>query len=138
MQSGCLERILLVEDEGDVAEVLKTRFESLGYDVHTEPYGATALSYAIGHHPDLVILDVRLPDMGGYDVCKELRHTFSRTDMPVLMFTVKDGPIDDILGFASGANGYLTKRCAIADLFRAVADLLRDSTAEIHEAVPAF
>jgi two-component system response regulator VicR len=138
MQGEGPERILLVEDEGDMAEILRTRLASLGYDVHTESYGAAALSYAISHHPDLIILDVRLPDMGGYDVCRQLRQTFSRAELPVLMFTVKDGPIDDILGFASGANGYLTKRCAIAELFRAVAELLRDRTAEIHAAAPAF
>ena len=68
MAVACQERILVVEDEDDIAFVLKARLESAGYEVHTEGYGATALSYATAHQPDLVILDVKLPDVDGFEV----------------------------------------------------------------------
>ena len=120
-----VERILLVEDEEDVALVLKTRLEAVGYDVHTETFGSTAVSYAVEHQPDLVILDIRLPDLGGYEVCQELRRFYGRGHLPILMFTVLEGLNDDIRGFASGADAYLNKRCAPNRLLATVNQLLR-------------
>ena len=124
MTVACQERILVIEDEEDIAFIVKTRLESAGYEVQTAAYGATGLSAAIAHHPDLVILDVRLPDLGGYEVCQELRKLYSRSEMPVLMFTVMNGPIDDIQGFAAGADAYLNKECSPAELLGTIEQLL--------------
>ena len=123
----CQERILLVEDEEDVAFVLKIRLEAAGYEVRTETSGAVALSYAAAHQPDLVILDVKLPDFGGHEVCRELRKLYPRDDLPVLMFTGLDGPMDDIPGFVAGADRYLSKRAEPEALFKAIEGLLSQS-----------
>ena len=127
MVAACIERILVVEDEEDIALVLKARLESAGYEVHTETFGSAALSYAIEHRPDLMILDVKLPDLWGREVCQEIRKLYGRSDLPVLMFTVLNGPIDDILGFAAGADAYLTKDCEPAQLLDTVDQLLHET-----------
>jgi DNA-binding response OmpR family regulator len=124
MVTTCPERILLVEDEEDVAFVLKTRLERQGYDVHIEAFGSTALSYATEHRPDLVILDLKLPDLDGYAVCQELRRLYSRDDVQVLMFTGLDEPSHELRGRATGADAYLTKRVQPAELFSTVTRLL--------------
>ena len=121
---SCQERILLVEDEEDIAFVLKIRLEAVGYEVHTEASGAVALSYAAQHQPNLVILDIKLPDLGGHEVCRELRKLYGHSELPVLMFTGLDGPMDDIPGFVAGADRYLSKRSEPEELFRAVEELL--------------
>jgi DNA-binding response OmpR family regulator len=112
MTVACQERILLIEPEADVATVLQARLESAGYDVHVEAYGSAALSYAATQLMDLVILDVHLPDLNGYQVCQELRKLCTpseRSDVsvPILAFTAVEGPVDEIYALASGADGYL-------------------------------
>ena len=120
------ERILIVEDEEVICLVLKRRLESLGYEVHAETSGARALSYAAEHQPNLVILDLKLPDISGYEVCGELRRIYDRSQVAVLMFTGVDGPIDDIYGFAHGADAYLSKRASPAELVNTIDQLLHD------------
>jgi DNA-binding response OmpR family regulator len=120
-------RILIIEDDQDVAFMMKVRLQFVGYDVHTETYGGPGLSYALAHRPDLVILDVRLPDLGGYEVCEELRKVYSHADLPVLMYSVLDEPGDDQRGLTSGADAYLTKRCNPEQLVDAVDTLLHET-----------
>ena len=124
MSVTCQERILVVEDEVDIAFVLKVRLEAAGYEVHTEGYGATALSYATEHQPDLVILDVKLPDVDGFEVCQQLRVLYPRSDVAVLMFTGLEATCDQLRGFANGADAYLTKRCEPVELLKTVEELL--------------
>lgn len=126
MVTTCQERILLVEDEEDIALVLKTRLERQGYEVHTEAFGGTALSYATEHRPDLVILDVKLPDLDGFAVCQELRRLYDRSDVQVLMFTGLEGANDELRGLNTGADAFLTKRAQPAELFTTIARLLAD------------
>ena len=121
------ERILVIEDEADISLVVKARLEAVGYEVETAVYGANGISQAMAHQPDLVILDVRLPDMGGYEVCQELRKQYDHTELPILMFSVMDGPIDDIYGMATGANAYLRKACEPAELLHSIDQLLHDN-----------
>ena len=117
-------RILVVEDEGDLSLLLQARLEAAGYEVHIEPLGSVGVEYAIEHHPSLVILDVRLPDLHGFEVCRQLRQRYNHEELPVLMFTVMDGPVDDIHGLSAGANAYLPKACHPAELLSAVERLL--------------
>ena len=129
MTVACQERILLVENDEDVAVVMKARLESAGYDVHTETYGAAALGYAAQQLVDLVILDVQLPDLSGYEVCQELRQLCPRSDitLSVLVFTGSQGPqgmVDEISAMVSGADAYLTKRCDPSELMTLVDQLL--------------
>ena len=118
------ERILVVDDDEAVARILRLRLESVGYHVHTEGGGATALLYAAEHPVDLVILDLRLPDINGYEVCRRLRQLFHSWSLPILMLTGLDQPVDQLRGFAHGADAYLTKPCEPSELLKTVALLL--------------
>ena len=101
--------ILVVEDDPEVAQVLRGRLESKGYETHIETTGESALNYAAKQGPDLVLLDVSLPDMSGLQVSKQLRKLYSRRELPIVMLTAKDQPVDQLYGFAHGADAYLTK-----------------------------
>ena len=120
-------QILIVEDDWDQARVLQLELEAVGYATMTLGNGNAALSYAAEHQPDLVILDVRLPDIGGYEVCKQLRKLFYRWDVPILMLTGMDKPMDQLRGFAHGADAYLTKPCEYTELLKTVALLLGET-----------
>jgi two-component system sensor histidine kinase ChiS len=120
---GTPKRILVVEDEVGLASVLKDRLESVGYEVQTETHGKAALAYATDNRVDLVILDVNLPDINGYQVARELRHLSHPWVLPILMLTVNDKPVDQLRGFAHGADAYLTKPFDSSELFDTVAFL---------------
>ena len=121
-------RILVIEDDEAMAKAVKVRLESVGYTVHTEGCAAMALSYAAEHRPDLIILDLLLPDLGGYEVCKKLRQLFDPWIPPILMFTGMNQPADQLRGFAYGADAYLTKPCDSTELTKTVAVLLGEKT----------
>lgn len=123
------QEILVVEDDHGVAELLRRGLGSLGFAAHTESYGKTALSYAAEHRPDLVILDLKLPDLDGYQVCKELRQLYHRWDVPILMLTGMDQPSAQLRGFAHGADAYLTKPFDMMELLRTILLLLGQPTA---------
>ena len=119
--------ILVIEDEAEMAELLKERLASVGYQVHTAAFGKAALSYAAEHESDLVILDLVLPDLHGYEVCKELRKLSNPWVQPILMLTAMAQPIDQLRGFAHGADAYLTKPFDSHELLKTVAMLVGDS-----------
>lgn len=103
------QRILIVEDEELIANVLKRCLESEGFRAHIELSGESALSYAAEHRPDLVLLDLQLPDLHGYEVCKALRALYHAWTLPIIMLTGMDAPLDRLRGYAYGADAYLTK-----------------------------
>jgi DNA-binding response OmpR family regulator len=119
--------VLIVEDEEDVATLLEDRLEQAGYATHTEERGKAALTYAADHRPDLVILDLMLPDLDGYEVCRQLRTLYHAWAVPVLMLTAKDKPVDQLRGFAHGADAYMTKPYEGTELLETIALLLRDT-----------
>lgn len=118
------ERILVVEDEKDVAGMLKIRLESAGFSVQTVDCGEAALRQVQENQPELVILDLRLPDIQGYQVCKEIRTRLGPWSPEVLMLTAMAEPIDKARGFAFGADAYMTKPFDSAELLRTVRLLL--------------
>lgn len=121
-------KILVVEDEADMAALLRERLESVGYAVHTEGSGRAGLAYVAEHQPHLVILDLRLPDLHGYDVCRELRKACHPWVLPILMLTAMDQPIDQLRGFAHGADAYLTKPFDSDELLKTVTLLLGETS----------
>ena len=127
MSAGGRKKIVVVEDEEKISAVLASQLELMGYDVHTETHGTAALRYAAEYQPDLVILDVKLPDVSGYVVCKELRKLYHRWVVPVLMITVMDQPIDQLRGFAHGADAYVTKPFDLTEVTETVARLLGET-----------
>ncbi len=121
------QRILVVEDEHEQATFLAMRLESAGCEVEIAGSGAEALSRPPGEPPDLIILDVRLPDVSGYELCQQLRKQYHASALPILMLTVMAQPIDQLRGFAYGADAYLTKPYDSAELNKTIAALLTRS-----------
>jgi len=117
-------RILVIEDEEALCRLLKWQLEFAGFEVHTEMRGKAGLAYAAEHPVDLVLLDLMLPDMHGYDVCRELRKLHHPWALPVLMLTAMAKPIDQLRGFAHGADAYLTKPFEAEHLLTAVGQLV--------------
>ncbi|MBI1839839.1 MAG: response regulator transcription factor [Verrucomicrobia bacterium] len=118
-------KILVVDDEQDVTELLEFNLRSAGYDVISAEDGPAALKKAREGQPDLIILDVMLPDMEGTDVCKELRRDASTARIPIIMLTAKAGEIDRVLGLELGADDYVTKPFSPRELVLRVRGLLR-------------
>lgn len=117
-------QILLVEDDRALADTTKRVLELEGFEVAIESTGMAALARAAEARPDLVILDLRLPDIHGYQVCKELRKLYHYWVVPILMLTAMDQPIDQLRGFAYGADAYLTKPCDAKELLKTIHLLL--------------
>ncbi|MBI4598221.1 MAG: response regulator [Candidatus Omnitrophica bacterium] len=117
-------RILVVEDDPDVASMLAIRLVAARYEAQIVRTGAVALGRLMTERPDLVLLDIQLPDISGYTVCEELRHRYERGTLPVVMFTVLDRPSEQQRGLAAGADAYLSKHDNIATLLKTIAFLL--------------
>lgn len=123
-------RLLLVEDEPGTAEMLTTYFSSLGYEVSHAGWGQDALALASRLLPDLVILDIQLPDMDGYEVCSRL-HAQTRTEnVPVIFLTGRKERVDRLNGLELGAIDYITKPFDVQELRFRVRNALRRSGRE--------
>lgn len=110
-------KILLVEDDMGLATVYKARLEAEGFEVHHCDNGETALSDAIKYHPDLIILDVMMPKISGFDVLDILRNTPETTNIKVVMLTALSQPKDIEKAKTLGADDYLVKsQVVIADV----------------------
>lgn len=109
METVARKRILLVEDEEPIARLLDHYLTSVGFDVHSETTGGQALRYAAANKPDLVILDLRLPDVDGMEVCERLRTLYQSWMVPIMMLTGLDSSRDRARGLSSGADAYVTK-----------------------------
>ena len=120
--------ILVVEDEPSVGKLLQQHLEWVGYTTVHVASGKAALIYAAERRPNLVILDLRLPDMGGYEVCRQLRRLYHASVLPVVMLTAMAQPVDQVRGFAHGADAYLTKPYDAEELLKTVEVLLGQRT----------
>jgi len=116
-------KILVVEDEPGILVSLRDEFESEGYTVHTAESGDKALEMAAKQRPDLIILDIMLPVLNGYEVCKKLRMEGDAT--PIIMLTVKDKEVDKVLGLELGADDYVTKPFSLRELTARVKAMFR-------------
>ena len=114
--------VLVVEDEENLLEALKYNLEHEGYSVLTAEDGVTGLETARSASPDLVLLDVMLPQMDGLEVCRILRR---ENDMPILMLTAKGEEIDRVVGLELGADDYVTKPFSMRELMARVRAMLR-------------
>lgn len=109
-------RILVVEDDFDISNMLKIYFSGQGYEVQVAPRGGDALTITRKQLPNLIVLDIMLPDMNGYDVCRELRTTTRTSHIPIIFLTQKDERSDRIQGLELGADDYITKPFDIEEL----------------------
>lgn len=119
------QRVLVVEDEAGLADSVKYSLESEGFDVILSSSGLAGLESARVNAPDLVVLDLMLPEMSGLDVCRQIR-AFS--DVPIIMLTAKDSEADKVSGLELGADDYMTKPFSMRELIARVRAHLRRST----------
>jgi len=124
-----METILIVEDDPAMLRGLKDNFEFKGYCVLTAADGEEGLNLALNKKPDLIILDIMLPKINGYEICRLIRE--EKLDMPIIMLTAKGEESDIVLGLNLGADDYVTKPFSIKELLaRAAAFLRRSKQAE--------
>jgi DNA-binding response OmpR family regulator len=109
-------QILIVEDDLDLAEMLNAYFRVQGYDVLTANWGADAVRMSNEHLPDLVVLDIRLPDFDGYEVCRQIRANRRTATSPVIFLTEKRDRVDKLQGLELGVVDYITKPFDIQEL----------------------
>jgi DNA-binding response OmpR family regulator len=126
------QNILVIEDDPAVAEALVEGIGREGFDVHWESTGEGGIAHARDASPHLIVLDVRLPDGSGFDVCRELRR--QGLHQPILMLTVQREEIDKVLGLEMGADDYMTKPYSLRELLARVRALLRRAYGELANA----
>ncbi len=119
-------RLLVVDDDDEIRELLEFDLQHSGYSVDTACDGMEALNKAVSNHYDLLLLDVMMPKMNGFDVCKNLRK--AKPDIPVLLLTAKGTINDKTQGFDCGADDYLVKPFDIQEVLLRVKALLRRNT----------
>jgi two-component system response regulator VicR len=120
-------RILIVDDEKSIVDIVKYNLKKEGFDTIEAYDGASALQIAKAHKPDLILLDVMLPEVDGFTVCKEIRQT---SNVPILMLTAKSDEVDRILGLELGADDYILKPFSNRELVARVKANLRRTVIE--------
>lgn len=123
------QQILVVEDDPDIADLLRHYLERADYDVHTVGHGAHALPRMHAHRPDLVILDRMLPGMDGLEICRHVRNDDRLADLPVIMVTARADEMDRIVGLELGADDYITKPFGLRELLARIRAVLRRAEA---------
>ena len=121
------QRILVVDDEPEILELVEFNLKQAGYVVTTAADGAEALKKARSQTPSLIVLDVMLPEMDGFEICKALRLETATAKVPIIMLTAKAAEIDRVLGLELGADDYLTKPFSPRELLLRVKKILARS-----------
>ena len=116
------EKILVVDDEKPIVDILKYNLDKEGYEVVVAYDGQEAVKVALSENPDLILLDIMLPKMDGFTVCKELR---KKLTCPIIMLTAKGEELDKVLGLELGADDYITKPFSMRELMARVKANLR-------------
>ena len=117
--------VLVVEDELDILQLITHNLKSADFDVLTAQEGYEALSVAKNHLPQLIILDLMIPGLDGFEVCKELKRSPVTKDIPVLMLTARGEEVDRIVGLELGADDYVVKPFSPRELILRVRAILR-------------
>ncbi len=115
-------KILIVDDEKNIVDILKFNLKKEGYDTIEAYDGEEAVNLALSQNPDLILLDIMLPKMDGFTVCRKLRQSIST---PILMLTAKEEEVDKVLGLELGADDYITKPFSPRELMARVKANLR-------------
>lgn len=125
-EEKALTKILVVDDESSIVTLLQFNIEKAGFDVVTAEDGRTGYELALAEKPDLIVLDLMLPEMDGIEVCKQLRQ--DKVETPILMLTAKDDELDKIIGLELGADDYLTKPFSPREVVARIKAILRRSS----------
>ncbi len=118
-------KILVVEDDPEVMDLIRTALSFKEYTPVEASSGGNAVQLALEHRPDLVILDLALPDLDGLEVCRRLKQEEKTKHIPVIMLTARDGVSDIVKGLEAGANDYLTKPFEVMELMARVRAQIR-------------
>ncbi|HHU18084.1 MAG TPA: response regulator transcription factor [Clostridiales bacterium] len=122
-------KVLIIEDEKSISDIIKFNLVKEGFEVETSYDGKEGLSKALSNKPDLILLDVMLPVMDGFQVCKKIRET---NTIPIIMLTAKEEEVDKVLGLELGADDYITKPFGMRELIARIkanirrTDLMKD------------
>lgn len=127
------QRILIVDDEPAVLDMLAYNLRRANYEVLTAADGRTALYLARNDRPDLILLDLMLPEVDGFDVCRELRRS---SQVPIIMLTARDDEIDRVVGLELGADDYVCKPFSVRELMARIKAVLRRVAGEAGESQP--
>ena len=122
-----MSKILIVEDEVKIARFVTLELQHEGYEVQAAHDGRTGLQMCESWQPDLLILDLMLPELSGIEVCRRLRQT---CDIPIIMLTAKDDVSDKVMGLDMGADDYMTKPFAIEELLARIRVSLKKHRAD--------
>lgn len=114
--------ILIVDDEKPIVDILKFNLQKEGFDTIEAYDGATGLQLAMEKNPDLILLDVMLPQMDGFTVCKEIR---MKSQVPIILLTAREEEVDKVLGLELGADDYITKPYSVRELLARIKANLR-------------
>jgi len=124
-----MKRILIVEDEESIRKLLKLNLELEGYEVVQADNGRKGIQYSENQHFDVIILDVMLPEIDGFDVCEQIR--LHNMEVPILFLTAKDSPADRVTGLKKGGDDYLTKPFNLEELLLRIQNLLKRSKGKV-------
>ena len=120
-----MKKILIVEDDPDIASTVDYNLREEGYLTEKTGDGRQVLDLAKTFKPDLILLDVMLPGMNGFDICKTLKSNNRTSSIPIIMLTVKSGEVDVVLGLELGADDYVTKPFSVRVLMARIKNILR-------------
>ena len=123
-------RVLIVDDDPDILRLVSYNIGQAGFEVITASTGRKALEIAQKQHPDLIILDVMLPDVDGMEVCRTLRQQYPSRRIPIIMLTARGDEIDRVVGFELGADDYVSKPFSPRELVLRVKSILRRTGGE--------
>jgi two-component system, OmpR family, KDP operon response regulator KdpE len=119
--------ILVVDDEAQIRRVLRSTLTSNGYDILEAKNGEEAIRTVLREHPDLILLDVNMPEMSGFETCRKIRMSFPG---PIIMATVRDSERDKIAALDCGADDYVVKPFAVGELLARIRSALRRSSSD--------
>jgi two-component system phosphate regulon response regulator PhoB len=123
-------RVLIVDDDPDILRLVSYNMGQAGFEVIAASTGRKALEMAQKQHPDLIILDLMLPDVDGMEVCRTLRQQYPSRRIPIIMLTARGDEIDRVVGFELGADDYVAKPFSPRELVLRVKSILRRSGGE--------
>lgn len=129
------QKILVVDDEPDIVELIGFNLRAEGYDVITAANGREALDQARSSLPDLIVLDLMLPEMDGLTVCELLHHLPSTSPIPVILLTAWKSELTRLIGLDTGAKEYITKPFSPRDLVQRIKNTLHNQAAAAEKAV---
>jgi len=130
-----LPRILVVDDEQAVLDLLEYNLRKAHYEVMTAVNGSQALELARQAEPDLILLDLMLPEVDGLDVCRKLRQT---SKVPIIMITARGDEVDRVVGLELGADDYICKPFSVRELMARVKAVLRRAKPDVSELIPVL